>query len=283
VVVFWSIDKRNLQIVMQKILFQFFVMLTLFFGLWLGLSQINYVDRADIEKFSKENEKRLGELILKTIQATDIEIDSARVKAIIDSIGRRLCDNSDIDFSKLKIHVIKSNEINAFALPDHNMVIYTGLIDYAKNAEEVAGVMAHEIGHMEKNHVMKKLAKEIGTAMLWTIAGGDAGFEIMKETARVLSSTAFDRTQESEADLFAVEVMAKANVDPEHLANFLFRLGQQHDMPEELEWISTHPNSRERSADIISKKKEFQFEKQPILNTSWDEVKEIFDNATREE
>jgi predicted Zn-dependent protease len=241
------------------------------------------VDRADIEKFTKENEKRLGELILTTIQATDIEIDSARVKAIIDSIGRRLCEDSGVDFSKLKIHVIKSEEVNAFALPDHNMVIYTGLIHYAKNAEEVAGVMAHEIGHMEKNHVMKKLAKEIGISMLWTIAGGDAGFEIMKETARVLSSSAFDRSQESEADLFAVEVMANANIDPEHLANFLFRLGQQHDVPEELEWISTHPNSRERSADIISKKKEYSFEKIPLLQTPWDEVKKIVEDAGREE
>jgi predicted Zn-dependent protease len=175
--------------------------------------------------------------------------------------------------------VIKSHEVNAFALPDYNMVIYTGLIDYAKNAEEVAGVMAHEIGHMEKNHVMKKLGKEIGIAMLWTIAGGDAGFEIMKETARVLSSSAFDRSQETEADLFAVEMMAKANIDPENLGSFLFRLNQNNDLPDELVWISTHPDSKERAAEIIAKKKEYTFQAKTILNTSWEEVKKIFDEA----
>jgi predicted Zn-dependent protease len=265
---------------MQKLLFHFFVMAAIFFGLWFGLSQINYVDRVDVEKFSKENEKRLGDMILKTIKATGQEVDSAKVRAYIDSIGRRLCDDNGIEFSKIKIHVIKSHEVNAFALPDNNIVIYTGLIDYAKNAEEVAGVMAHEIGHMEKNHVMKKLGKEIGIAMLWTIAGGDAGFEIMKETARVLSSSAFDRSQESEADLFAVEMMAKANIDPENLGSFLFRLDQSHDLPDELVWISTHPDSKERAAEIIAKKKEYTFRAKPILSTSWDDVKKIFDEAT---
>jgi beta-barrel assembly-enhancing protease len=68
---------------MQKILFQFFVLVAIFFGLWFGLSQINYVDRADIEQFTKENEKKLGELILKTIKATQDEVDSATVRPII--------------------------------------------------------------------------------------------------------------------------------------------------------------------------------------------------------
>lgn len=261
---------------MQKFLFQLFISVVIFFSLWFGLSQINFVDRTDMESFSKENEKRLGDFILKTIKATGQEVDSAKVRAVIDSIGRRLCEKNNIDYSQIKIHVIKSHEVNAFALPDHNMVIYTGLILDAKNAEEVAGVMAHEIGHMEKDHVMKKLVKEIGIAMLFTIAGGDAGFEIMKEAARVLSSTAFDRSQESEADAFAVELMAKANINPEHLSNFLFRMGKAHDIPEELVWLSTHPDSKERAAEILKKKKEFTFQEEPLLKTSWKEVQKLF-------
>jgi len=264
---------------MQKVLFQFFVTVVIFFSVWFALSQINYVDRADVEKFSKENEKRLGDFILKTIKATGKEVDSVKVKAYIDSLTNRLCDASGIEADKIKIHVIRNSEVNAFALPDNHMVIFTGLIQDAKNSEEVAGVMAHEIGHMEKNHVMKKLMKEVGVAMLFTIAGGDAGFEILKEAAKVLSSTAFDRSQESEADAFAAEMMAKANISPEHLGNFLFRLGQSHDIPEELVWISTHPDSKERAAEIISKKKEFTFEPKPVLNTPWEEVQKVFAEA----
>lgn len=263
----------------QKIVFQFVVLVAIFFGLWFGLSQINYVDRAQIEKFSKDNEKKLGELILNTIKRTDKVVDNDSAKSIIDSIGRRICESSKIPYDSIKIHIIKNEEVNAFALPDNNMIIYTGLIDYAKNAEEVAGVMAHEIGHMQNKHVMKKLVKEIGFAMLFTIAGGDAGYEIMRETARVLSSTAFDRSQEAEADTYAVELMAKANIDPEHMANFLFRLAKDHDMPEELVWVSTHPESKERAAEIIAKKKAYTFESKPVLKTSWKEVKDIFNQG----
>lgn len=260
---------------MQKFLFQLFITVVLFFGLWFSLSQINFIDRAELDKFSKENEKKLGELILKTIKATGEEIDSTKVKAFIDSISKKLCEANGIEYSKLKIHLIKSSEINAFALPDNNMVIYSGLLNYATTAEEVAGVMAHELGHMEKNHVMKKLIKEIGIAMLFTIAGGDAGFEIIKETARVLSSSAFDRSQETEADLFAVESMTKAGIDPEQLGNFLFRLGKKNELPEELVWLSTHPESKERAAKILEKKKEYAFEKEVLLKTNWNDVKKL--------
>jgi beta-barrel assembly-enhancing protease len=263
----------------QKIIFQAVVLVALFFGIWFGLSQINYVDRTDVEKFSKENEKKLSELILKSIRIRNREIEDDSAKAIIDTIGRRICAGRDIPYDSIKIHIVKSDEVNAFALPDNNMIIYTGLIDYAKNAEEVAGVMAHEIGHMQNRHVMKKLIKEIGFAMLFTIAGGDAGYEIIREATRVLSSTAFDRRQESEADTYAVEMMAKADIDPENMANFLFRLAKDHDMPEELVWVSTHPESKERAAEILAKKKKYKFESKPILKTSWDNVKQTFRQA----
>src|SRR5690606_16362584 len=111
---------------------------------------------------------------------------------------------------------IRNSQINAFALPGNHIVFYTGLLEYAENAEEVAGVMAHEIGHLEKNHVMKKLVKEIGLEMLFAMIGGDAGFEILKQTGKTLSSSAFDRANETEADNYAVETLALADVDPQH-------------------------------------------------------------------
>lgn len=263
----------------SKSAFQFLVLIVVFFGLWFGLSQVNFIDRSNIESFSKANERKLGEFILKTIKQTERELKNDSVKQFIDSIGRRLCHASQIPYDSIKILIIKKSEVNAFALPDNNMIIYTGLIDYAQNAEEVAGVMAHEIGHMQNRHVMKKLTKEIGLAMLFTIAGGDAGFEIMREAARTLSSSAFDRTQEAEADTYAIEMMAKADIDPENMANFLFRLGKDNHIPEELIWISTHPESKNRASEILNKRKNLTFESKPILRTPWSDIKELTDRA----
>ena len=267
----------------NKILTQLVVIVVSFFGLWFLLSQIEYIGEGDMHRFTQESEKKLSEMILESITNTHEEIENEKVKAILDSIKVRLCEAKKLDCDKIKIHLVRNSEINAFALPDHNMVVYTGLLEYAKNAEEVAGVMAHEIGHMEKSHVMKKLVKEIGMEMLFTIAAGDAGNDISRETAKVLSSTAFDRKHEREADAFAVETLANANIDPQHLSNFFFRLARKDNLPEELAWISTHPDTKERSAEIIKQKKEYTYTSKPVLNTPWESVQQLLVNTDDED
>ena len=122
---------------------------------------------------------------------------------------------------------------------------------------------------------MKKLVKEIGLEMLFAMAGGDAGFEIARETGKTLSSSAFDRKHEREADEYAVEILAQSNVDPQHLSNFFFRLSQKHNLPEELAWISTHPDTKERAADIITRKKDYIYHSDIIIKTAWNEVKNL--------
>jgi predicted Zn-dependent protease len=268
----------------MKLVLQFTLIVGSFFGVWFLLSQVNYVDRDDVEQFAKTNEKRLGTLILKAIRATGKETRSKELKSFVDSIGSRVCEHTATNFDSIKVHIIRNSEVNAFALPDHHMVIYTGLIEDATNAEEVAGVMAHEIAHMEKNHVMKKLGKEVGLSMLFAIVGGNAGGEIIKETAHTLSSSAFDRTQEQEADDYAVDAMAKANIDPENMANFLFRLSQRgDDMPDELVWLSTHPDSKERASEILKKKKLLKFDTIPVLKTPWKDVQKLTGNSEDED
>ncbi|MEX1238122.1 MAG: M48 family metallopeptidase [Cyclobacteriaceae bacterium] len=259
----------------DKILTHFAVLLISFFAVWFGLSHVKFIDQEELRGFAKDNEKRLGELILESITTTSEKIKNEKIHAVIDSIKVRICRTKAVDCDKIKIHIIRNSEINAFALPDNHMVIYTGLIEYAANPEEVAGVMAHEIGHMEKNHVMKKLVKEIGLEMLFAIAGGDAGHEIVRQTGKTLSSGAFDRKQEREADGYAVETLALSSIDPQHLGNLFFRLSQKHSIPEALAWISTHPDSKERAADIIKKKKEFTFGSDPVIKTAWEQVKNM--------
>jgi beta-barrel assembly-enhancing protease len=260
---------------MEKVLIQFSVLVISFFGLWFLLSRIDFVDRDQVEKFAAESEQKLGEIILESITLTSEEVNNRKLKAMLDSIKTRLCEGKQLDCSKIKLHLVRNSEVNAFALPDDHLVVFTGLLEYADNAEEVAGVMAHEIGHIENNHVMKKLTKDIGLSMLFSIAGGEAGGKIARETARTLSSTAFDRDKEAEADAFAVEVLAAANIDPQHLSDFFFRLARKHDMPDELVWISTHPDTDERAEKIIQLKKGYTVQPEPILGTDWKEVQRL--------
>jgi predicted Zn-dependent protease len=262
---------------MTKALIHFCVLATLFFGTWFLLSNVDFVDLFQIEQFTKDNEHRLGEFILDAVRRGNNELDSDTVRACLDSIKKRLCQANGIKDSSITIHILIKDDVNAFALPNRQLVVYTGLIRYCKSPEELSGVLAHEIAHMEHRHVMKKLVKEVGLTMLTTIAGGESNGEIGRQVATLLSSSAFDREQETEADISAVHMMAKADIDPEHLADFLFRLSlEKNNIPKNFEWLSTHPNSQDRSAEILKLRKQETYHGRPVTDGgTWAKVREI--------
>ena len=252
---------------MSKTLIHFAVLAVSFFGMWFLLSHVNFVEIFHVEQFTKDNEHKLGEFVIEAVRRGNEELESDTVQTCLDSIKHRLCAANNIADSSITIHILVKDDVNAFALPDRHLVVYTGLIRYCKSPEELSGVLAHEIAHMEHKHVMKKLVKEVGLSMLTTIAGGESGGEIGRQVVKLLSSSAFDREQESEADRSAVHMLAKADIDTENLANFLFRLSQEKkNIPKNFEWLSTHPNSQDRSAEILKLKKQETYRNKPIMD-----------------
>lgn len=91
----------------------------------------------------------------------------------------------------------------------------------------------------------------------------------------MLSSSAFDRNLEKEADIKAVDYMLNANVNPEPFADFLYKLSEtEHESTKYLTWISTHPDSKERAEYIIEYSKAKGTEFKPILtNETWGKLK----------
>lgn len=123
---------------------------------------------------------------------------------------------------------------------------------------------------------MKKLIKEIGLSVLISMTTGKGGSEIIKETAKMLSSSAFDRNLEKEADIKAVDYLVKAKINPEPFANFLYKLSdKENETTKYLTWISSHPDSKERAEYIIeySKDKKTKYEAVMTMET-WDKLKE---------
>src|SRR5688572_15007542 len=144
----------------MKVLFQFAVIAALFFVLWFSLSKVNWVSVFKIEQAKKASEEKLGDMIWELIGKSEKEIKGKKAVMPLDSIVSKICTSNDIDRSLIKLHIIKSDEINAFALPNNHLVVYSGLILASENEAELSGVLSHEIAHMELNHVMKKLVKE---------------------------------------------------------------------------------------------------------------------------
>ncbi|HLF14742.1 MAG TPA: M48 family metallopeptidase [Bacteroidota bacterium] len=260
---------------------QFVLFVSVFFSTWFLLNRVDFMDAFDIEEFSRENERKLGDLIVETITSGHPELEADSVRGMTSEILSRLCSANDIADTTIRLTIISNGDVNAFALPDRRLVVHSGLIAYCKTPEELAGVIGHELAHIEHRDVMQKLVKEVGLSMLMTIAGGGSGGEILKQTARTLSSTAFDREQESEADTAAVRYMAAAGIDPEHLANFLYRLSQEkRDVPKSLAWLSTHPNSSDRAAEIVKLKSAARFTVEPIADSlAWASYRRIVKGA----
>jgi predicted Zn-dependent protease len=206
----------------------------------------------DIDQLSQEQQKKLGELLLDGLRQTKDEVKRDSVNEVVKKLFEKICDANHIDESKIRVRVFNDSEVNAFALPGDQLIVLTGLVNYCKTPEELAGVMAHEIAHIQHDHVMKKLVKEVGIAMLFAITAGNGSFEIISEVLQTVTSRAFDRDQESEADLYAVELLSKANINPVGLSDFLFRLSQETgDTADDMVIISTHPGSSDRAAAIL--------------------------------
>jgi predicted Zn-dependent protease len=219
------------------------------FVLWLGFSQIDFMRIFHVRQLSGKTEQKLGEMIWKNISLTSDVVENDTLNRDLDSIVMRLATANHIDAKKIKVHLVRKDELNAFALPGNHLVVYTGLIEKCANAQELAGVMGHEMAHIEKNHVMRKLVKEFGLSLLVSASTGSRSPEVASQIVKMLSAAAYDRSLESEADLASVDYMIRAHIDPKPLAHFMRTMAKE-DMPSTMYWIADHPESLARAKAI---------------------------------
>lgn len=190
-------------------------------------------------------------------------------EAYISNVGEKLVQNIPSEFQhpgfRYTFKLINARDINAFSLPGGPSYINRGLIEAAKNEGELAGVMSHEICHAALRHAtaqatqQSKPINQIGTIggvlgglILGTIVGGEAG-QVIAQTAQAgtfaLFVAPYSREMESEADICGSQVMARAGYDPRDLAN-MFRTIANSGGGSPPEWLSTHPNPKNREARI---------------------------------
>jgi len=236
---------------MNKIIYQGLIIVLLFFTTWFLIGKIDWMTILDVEQRSQTVEEKLGELFWDFFSTSEKVIYEEEITDVVDSLFTKICKANKIDKDQIKLYIIEKDEINAFALPDNYLVIYSGLILASDNEEMLAGVISHELAHLELNHVMKKLLKEVGLSTLIAMTTGSGG-SVVKETFKVLSSSAYDRTLEKEADLKAVDYLNNASINPEPFAGFLFKLtSDEPGIVKHLTWISTHPETMKRVEYVL--------------------------------
>lgn len=268
----WQFNQLNLQSMIKKILLELFLTVAIIVAVWFGLSQIDWMKLLNINQTTQNTEEKIGDLFWDLMKKSETEITAESIVSPLDTMLTKICTANAIDRLKIKLHILRKDEINAFALPNNHLVIYSGLITACENEAELCGVMSHELAHIEKNHVMNKLVKEIGLSVLISMSTGNGNAEAIKSAIKQLSSNAYDRKLETEADLAAIDYLIKANINPESFANFMYRLSDEtKNIPRQLFWISTHPESKERAGKMIERIHQSGFtitEKADTLNFS---------------
>src|SRR6187549_352497 len=129
----------------KKTIFQGLIIVMGFAAVWFGFSQLDFMKFFHVREHTSNLENKLGDMIWGEISRTEDVITNDTIVKTLDSLINPLCKANGIERDSLKVHIIQKNEINAFALPNNHLVIYTGLIEDCRRQEALQGVLGHEI------------------------------------------------------------------------------------------------------------------------------------------
>ena len=221
-------------------------------------------------------EKKLGQNYKEYFTAQFGICEEKELTDKIYQIKDQLVDTLHKTNYQYNLTILDHNMVNAFALPGGDIIIFRGLIEKSKRPEELAGVMAHEIQHIEQRHMTKILIKDKSLDILISFMTGDssgAGTALM--AAKTLGSLAYRRSEESSADTEGLKMLVDARIDPNGLIDFFETLKKEYgNMPDIFKYISTHPDTGDRIEKLDNIIKGYSFKPEKLLpDVNWEETK----------
>ncbi|HZG39809.1 MAG TPA: M48 family metallopeptidase [Nodosilinea sp.] len=207
---------------------------------------IRYVQLGNI---SERDEVNLGTQIDRQLKARGVRVynRNSAINSYVNEIGQRLATSSDRPTMPYTFQVVDNNSVNAFATTGGFVYIQTGLIRAAANEAELAGVMAHEIGHITGRHVINRMRQQ-------ALASGVAGALEVRQDAMVNLGVQLalqlpnSREAEYDADRRGFNNMGRAGYDTTGFISFMQKL----EGGRTAEFLSTHPNPGNRISNLQS-------------------------------
>ncbi|WP_448041255.1 M48 family metallopeptidase [Bradyrhizobium liaoningense] len=198
----------------------------------------------------KPVERRIGdaaEVQMKTIFGRSVCEDPAG-KAAFTKLVNRLRDAAGLD-DAMTAGVLPTSVPNAFALPGGKVFVLKGLLDKAENPDELAGILAHELGHLKHHDNMRGLIYNGGTSFLIGLLFGDVtGSSAVIFASRSLVEASYSREAETGADTFAIEIMHKLGRSPKPAAELMFRITGKESGSGLTTILASHPLTEDRLA-----------------------------------
>ncbi|MEP2023747.1 MAG: M48 family metalloprotease [Reichenbachiella sp.] len=208
------------------------------------------------------NDVQLGLSVVAQIEADPVnypilsESEYPEAYAYIQDMTSNIVSSNDVRFKDLfhysEVKIIDADVLNAFATPGGFIYVYTGLIKYLDTADDLAGVMGHEIAHASERHSSSQMKKQMGITLLSQVILGEASASQLAQMATGFFALKFSRNDEAESDEYSVIYLSDTDYACNGAATFFEKLTSE-GQSSGPEFLSTHPSPASRVEDINSK------------------------------
>ena len=212
------------------------------------LSQERVVDFI-AARISPEVERQIGAATLAQVKLGTRFIDDGAEARALAEVARQVVGN---DSAHYRFHLADDEVVNAFAIPGGDIVVHRGLLKATRSADELAGVLAHEIQHVALRHSLKGMIRSAGFSLLTSMVVGDVGATLAGQAASNLVTLKFSRDAEREADEHGFTLLVERGIDPHGMVSFFATLAKR-DGAAPPALLSTHPASADREAALAAR------------------------------
>lgn len=212
-----------------------------------------------VAAISTQQEVQLGDQYAAELARQLPLVRDASIESYINQLGNTLARRADPRGIRYTFYVVNAPEVNAFAVPGGHVYINRGLIERASTLSELAGVLAHEVGHVVHRHGVEQMERaqnaNLGLSLVYGILLGRSPSGLEQIGTQVIGSAVFagfSREAEREADASAIEYLVASGINPEGMVTMFQTLLREHQRnPSSLEqWFSTHPTTQERIDNV---------------------------------
>ena len=239
-----------------------------------GLPDLGDVSQSEM---SPLQERRIGESIMREIRADPSYSDDPEITEYLNSLGNKLVAASLDSRQEFNLFLIRDPQVNAFALPGGFIGVNSGLLLTAQSESELAGVLAHEIGHVVQRHFARMLAAQKGfqltslAVLAIAILAARYNSQISQaaiagaQASYVQSSLNFTRANEQEADRVGFQILENSGFDPQGMATFFGRMLRATRFSDTAapSYLRTHPLTTDRIADMENRAQNLPYHQVP--------------------
>lgn len=265
------LKKKSFHINKQKL---FFWIASIFVAILLAVLSIKPLTKIIAKNVSYELEHKLLNSAEEMLKPRFCTLGTEQNKSLNKILSAIYPQSKDDHKLPVQLRIVKDSQENAFVLPGATIWIHSGLIQNAQSAEEIAGVLAHEIEHIKQRHILESIVRGTLLTSFLNLLFGDVSSILIvdPQTALSILSLSFNREMESSADEGARQRLRLAGISTQGLIDFFERNSKMGlNVPH---FLSTHPSDKERIQNL---KKDITIEQNKSLlsEDEWQTLKSV--------